>query len=163
MQLTTKVRKNTAILLAAAAIALATTACFPDSAPGQPSDSYAAGIFQAVNQDRANNGLPALGYSPKLTNQAGNWAWQMMHDNTLYHQNLSALLSSSDYSNYYTLGENIIVAPGNYTPAQLEAAWMASAPHRANILSSSFNVMGTGEVWGPDGRVWAVVDFGGLS
>jgi uncharacterized protein YkwD len=60
------------------------------------------------------------------------------------------------------LGENIIVAPGHYTPEQLEAAWMASAPHRANILSRGFNVVGVGMSRGPDGRIWATVDFGGV-
>ena len=48
--------------------------------------------------------------------------------NSLYHQNLSALLYSSDYTVYYTLGENILVGPGSMSPASIEGAWRASAP-----------------------------------
>jgi uncharacterized protein YkwD len=39
---------------------------------------------------------------------------------------------------------------------------MASPPHRANILSRGFNVVGVGMARGPDGRIWATVDFGGV-
>jgi uncharacterized protein YkwD len=86
----------------------------------------------------------------------------MASANNLYHQNLSALMSQPDYSAFYTLGENILVGPGTMSPAQMEAAWMGSAPHRANILSGSFNVVGIGVFRGPDGRWWATQDFGGI-
>ena len=83
-------------------------------------------------------------------------------DNWLRHQNLSAVLNGGDFAAFHTLGENIIVAPGNFTPDQLEAVWWASPPHRANIVNGSYNVVGIGAFWGPDGRLWSVVDFGGL-
>ncbi len=86
----------------------------------------------------------------------------MSNANSLYHQNLSALLSSSDYTAYYTLGENILVGPGSMSPASIEAAWRNSAPHWANISNGSFNVVGIGYTRGPDGRIWAVQEFGGL-
>ena len=86
----------------------------------------------------------------------------MSVDNSLHHQDLGGILNSSDYAAFRSLGENIIVAPGNQTPEQLEAAWMASAPHKANIMSRSYNTMGVGVFYGPDGRVWAAVDFGGV-
>jgi uncharacterized protein YkwD len=159
---TALLRKRTALIVLAAAIALCTTACFPDSAPGEPANPYVRSVYQAINQDRANAGLPALTHSPKLENLAGTWAWQMSVDNSLHHQDLSSLLYSSDYSHFSTLGENIIVGPGNMSAQALEAAWMNSAPHRANILNGSFNVVGIGVFYGPDGRVWSVVDFGAI-
>jgi uncharacterized protein YkwD len=158
----TLLRKRTALLVLAALIALCTTACFPDTAPGEPSNPYTRGIFEAMNQDRVNNGLRPLVQSPKLENLAGTWAWQMSVDNYLHHQDLAGVLYSPDLTPYYTLGENIIVAPGNMAPWQLEAAWMYSPAHRANILNSNFNVVGIGAFWGPDGRLWSVVDFGGV-
>ena len=82
--------------------------------------------------------------------------------NSLYHQNLSALLYSSDYAAFHTLGENILVGPGSMSPSSIESAWRASAPHWANITSRSFNVVGIGYVRGPDGRIWAVQEFGGI-
>ena len=39
---------------------------------------------------------------------------------------------------------------------------MASPDHRRNILSGNFNLVGIGYVRGPDGRLWAVQDFGGI-
>ncbi len=60
------------------------------------------------------------------------------------------------------MGENIIVGPGGMSPQSVEGAWMASAPHRANILSRAFNIVGIGYVRGFDGRIWAVQEFGGI-
>jgi uncharacterized protein YkwD len=162
MRATTRLRKRAAIVVMAAAIALGTTACFPDVSSSGPTDPYISALYQAMNQDRANNGLPPLSHSPKLENLAGTWAWQMASANSLYHQDLAGVLNTPDFQAFHTLGENIIVAPGSYTPQQLEAAWMASAPHRANILSGAFNVVGLGRFVGPDGRLWAAADFGGI-
>ena len=50
---TTLLRKRTALIVLAAAIALCTTACFPDAAPGEPANAYVRGVYQAINQDRA--------------------------------------------------------------------------------------------------------------
>jgi uncharacterized protein YkwD len=82
--------------------------------------------------------------------------------NSLYHQNLGALLAGPDYNYYYTLGENILVGPGSMSPNAIETAWRNSPPHWANITSRSFNVVGIGYYRGPDGRLWAVQEFGGL-
>jgi uncharacterized protein YkwD len=162
MRVDTRVRKRTVLVASVAALVLLATACFPDVAPGEPADSASAAVFRAVNQDRANAGLAPLSHSPKLTNLAGTWSWQMSQDNWLHHQDLAGVLYSPDYHAFSTLGENILVAPGHYSPEQLEAAWMNSPPHRSNILSRNFNVMGVGVFRGPDGRLWATVDFGGL-
>jgi uncharacterized protein YkwD len=162
MRLTTRVRKGAAVTLMMGLIAVGTTACFPVTSASPPADPYLAAMYNAINRDRANAGVPGLVNSPKLGNLAGSWSWQMSQDGWLRHQNLSAILYGPDFEAFYTLGENIIVAPGHYTPEQLEAAWMASAPHRANILSRGFNVVGVGMSRGPDGRIWATVDFGGV-
>lgn len=162
MRATTRLRKRTTIVVMAAAVALGTTACFPNVSSSPPTDPYINALYNAMNQDRANNGLPPLSQSPKLENLAGTWSWQMAQANSLYHQDLGGVLNSDDYQGFRTLGENILVAPGNYTPQQIEAAWMGSAPHRANILSGAFNIVGLGKFVGPDGRVWATADFGGI-
>ena len=43
----------------------------------------------------------------------------------------------------------------------MEAAWMQSAPHRANILNGAYTAAGVGIAYSSDGRAWAAVDFGG--
>jgi len=162
MRLITRFRKQTAIALMAAAIAMLTAGCFADTAPGEPSDPNAASLFRWINFDRGQNGLGPLQYGPKLTNQAGNWAWQMCADRSLHHQDLNALIGSPDYANYHSLGENILVAPGASSMADLESVWMNSAPHRGNILNGGFNVVGVGVFGCGDGQWYAAADFGSL-
>ena len=82
--------------------------------------------------------------------------------NSLYHQNLGALITSPGYFGYRAMGENIFVGPGGVSPNQVEGTWMGSAPHRANILSGGFNIVGIGYVRGADGRLWVVQDFGAI-
>ena len=155
--------KRAAAVVMTAIVGFGLTSCaLPNTSVQGPSDPYTSGLWQALNRDRGANRLAGLTWSPKLANTASNWAHQMANANTLYHQNLSALISSPDYAGYYTLGENILVGPGSMTPDSMEAAWMASAPHRANILSGAFNIVGIGYFRGPDGRIWAVQDFGGI-
>jgi uncharacterized protein YkwD len=156
-------RKTAAIVLLMAVVGLGLTGCFPDTSSTPPSDPFINDLYNRMNYDRATVGRPPLTWSPKLANNAGWWAHQMSNANSLYHQNLSALLSTSDYVNYWTLGENILVGPGSMTPAQIESAWRNSGPHWANISSGSFNVAGIGIYRGPDGRIWAVQEFGGLN
>ena len=163
MRVKTFLGKRTAAIALTAIVGLGLSSCgFANTSSATPSDPFVAQLFSALNADRAANGLPALTWGPKLANTAGSWASQMSRAGSLYHQNLSALISSADYAGYSTLGENIIVGPGSMSPGQIEAAWLASAPHRANLLSRSFNVVGIGYVRGPDGRIWAVQDFGGI-
>jgi uncharacterized protein YkwD len=163
MRVQQSVRKRVAIVAAAAIIGLTAASCgFANTSSGGPADSYAAGLYNALNYNRVMNGLPQLTWSPKLANQAGSWAHQMANANTLYHQDLGALIGSPDYFGYRTLGENIMVGPGALSANQVEGSWMASGPHRANILSGAFNIVGIGYYRGPDGRIWAVQDFGGI-
>jgi uncharacterized protein YkwD len=162
MSARTMVGKKAGVIAVAVLVSFGLTSCFADTSATGPTDPTLAGMYQLLNQDRAANGLPALTWSPKLQNLAGAWAHQMADVNTLYHQDLGGVISSSDFANYYTLGENILVGPGTLTPAQMETAWMNSAGHRANILSGNYNIVGIGLVHGPDGRIWAVVDFGGI-
>jgi len=147
----------------AVTLSIGVSSCgFANTSSTGPSDPYAAGLFNELNADRAGNNLPPLTWSPKLANQAGTWAAHMSSVGTLYHQNLGALIDSSDYVGYRSLGENILVGPGAMTPDNVESAWMASPPHRANIASPAFNIVGIAYWRGPDGRIWAVQDFGGI-
>jgi uncharacterized protein YkwD len=150
------------LVVAIAIIGLCTTACFPNSAPGEPPDPYVRTIFRAINRDRANAGLAPLARSPKLENLAGTWAWRMTVDNWLRHQDLGGLLRSPDLSGFHSLYENVGTYFPDPGPEQVEADWMSSPQHRGNILNPSVNVVGIGVFHGGDGQVWAVADFGGI-
>src|SRR5215208_1762538 len=93
--------KRSAAIAMTMFIALGLSSCsFANTSSTPPSDPYTNALYNALNNDRARNGLPALTWSPKLANQAGTWANQMSDANMLYHQNLSALLSSPNYAGY---------------------------------------------------------------
>jgi uncharacterized protein YkwD len=159
----TLLKKKTAAVAMAALIAIGLSACgLPNSASGPPtSDPYLVRLYNAMNYDRIGSGAPALTWSPKLSSNAGNWSWQMSHDNTLYHQNLALLLASPDYVVWRTLGENIMVGPGTMSADSIEAAWRGSPPHWANITSRAFTHVGIGYYRAPDGRIWAAQEFAG--
>jgi uncharacterized protein YkwD len=154
--------RRVGVLFAAAAIALSATGCFANVSSSPPVDIVDNAIYQAMNHDRQVNGVAPLRWSPKLGNTAFQWAYHEATVNSMYHQDLTALLYSSDYNGWYTLGENLLVGPTNMPISSMEQAWMNSYGHRANILNGSFNAVGVAHVWGPDGRIWVVVDFGGL-
>jgi uncharacterized protein YkwD len=162
MQVHTLVRKRVGVVVVAAIVALGSTACFPDTSSTGPSDPTLAAMYQALNADRAANGLGGLTWSPKLTNLAGTWAHSMAATGILGHQNLAGIVGQGDFAPYWAMGENILVGPGNMSAGEMEAAWMNSSAHRANILSGNYNVVGIGVFHGGDGRAWAVVDFGGV-
>src|SRR3954452_4630976 len=145
----------------AAVIGIGATACLPTTGP-DPDNPYQNMLLQAMNRDRANNGLPRLTWSPKLSILAMDWANQMARVGNLYHQDLGAVINRGDYGEFWTLGENILVGPGNMPIDQMESVWMNSPGHRANILSRNYNVVGLAFVTGPDGRMWVCVDFGGV-
>jgi uncharacterized protein YkwD len=163
MRAKTLLTRRTAAVAMTLLIGVALSSCgFANASSAPPSDPYQAALFNSLNYNRLQNGLPPLTWSPKLANAAGTWAWQMAATNGLYHQNLSALISSPDYAGYRTMGENILVAPADMSATQAEAQWMASPPHRANILSGAFNIVGIGYVRDGSGRIWLVQDFGGV-
>ena len=157
-------RKAVAVVFALL-VGVGVAACAPPppaptpTASGSPGDAFASQLFQAVNADLASVGEPAFAWDAGLAAKATAWAQQMAAANSLYHQNLSALLGQ--FPQYHTLGENIMVGPGSMSAASIEAAWRGSALHWANITNRAFNYIGIGYYRGPDGRIWAVQDFGG--
>jgi uncharacterized protein YkwD len=155
-------RRGAAVMVALL-IALGLSSCaIPATSNAGPSDPTVSAMFQALNADRGRSGLPALSWRANLANTAASWASQMARAGSLYHQNLGSLIRSPEYAGYRAMGENILVGPGNMSGQTMESNWMASAPHRANILSGAYNVVGIGYYRGPDGRLWAVQDFGGV-
>jgi uncharacterized protein YkwD len=114
-------------------------------------------VLAAMNADRAANGLGPLGWHGGLAGYAQSWANWMAANGSLTHQSLGPLLGLG----FGTVGENVLVGPASMSAGAMEAAWMNSAGHRANILNGAFSAAGVGSAIGPDGRIWVAVDFGG--
>jgi uncharacterized protein YkwD len=157
--------KRVAAVLMTALVALGVSSCAaPASAPAGPAQSAAPGaagaIVDAMNQDRAAAGLGGLSYNDQLAGSGQAWSGTIANGGSLFHQNLSSLLSQPAWGGYRTLGENLLVGPGAMSAGQMETAWMNSPGHRANILNGSFTMVGVG-ITQSGGRVWVAVEFGG--
>ena len=118
-------------------------------------------VLEAINQDRARNGVGALSGSAQLSALASAWSRQVANTGSLSHQDPGLILGSPGYDEYRAFGENVLVGSASLTAAQIEGTWMSSPEHRSNILFPTFNIAGVGCVIGPDRRLWVVVDFGG--
>jgi uncharacterized protein YkwD len=162
--MTTKFKRRVAILVAVSALSMSAAGCLQDATPGvPPSDLLQHQVMDGMNFQRWIAGVPGLTNSPKLSWLATVWAATMATTTGFTHQNLSdRLFNDPYYSNYYTLGENILVGPGNMSADQMLSSWMGSTPHRNNILSRNFNIAGVGWFRSGDGRLWVCVDFGGI-
>lgn len=116
------------------------------------------------NQVRAQHGLGALTVHPLFTAESRGWSAVMAATGTLAHQT-----TTSGHGSYVDTtckaagltwtwcGEN--VAAGQPTAADVHAAWMASAGHRAAILRPDATVVGVGAWRDANGRIWWTARF----
>ena len=117
----------------------------------------AGAVLVAMNGDRGANGLRGLCWNAELGGIAEAWAEWMAANQTVSHQDLNAVIGSTPFT---TMGENLLVGPAGLDAGSMEADWMGSGPHRANILGG-YTATGVGIAAGSDGSWWVVVDFGG--
>lgn len=107
-------------------------------------------VFNLINKQRTNNGLPALKNDSEVQRIARIKAQDMV-DNNYFSHNSPTYGSPFDMMksfkvSYKTAGENIAANSSNSSAV---TAWMNSSGHKANILNSSFNYTGIGVVSSP--------------
>lgn len=127
------------------------------STPAQTSSSPSSGtgILDRTNAARADAGVAALDANACLGRMAQRHAERLAAQGRLYHQGLSAVMSSCGMS---TAGENVAM---NHTgPSAMVGQWLRSSGHRANLLSSRFSLIGVGVAQGRDGAWYGVQVFG---
>ncbi|SDJ64935.1 SafA/ExsA family spore coat assembly protein [Sediminibacillus albus] len=111
-------------------------------------------VIQLTNQERAQNGLPALKPDWELSRVARYKSRDML--NNQYFSHTSPTYGSpfdmmSDFGiNYSSAAENI--ARGQRTPRSVVQAWMNSSGHRKNILNGNYTHIGVGYV--SNGNYW---------
>jgi hypothetical protein len=127
-----------------------------DPAPSGRSPRTIALAFEwAIDIERGAHGLAPLSVDPDVANQAQAWSGGMALYGTLAHdRSFGAELATADPS-FRSGGENVGVGP---SPGSVEQAFMASPPHRANILGS-YSHMGVGVAIDGSGRVWVTERF----
>jgi uncharacterized protein YkwD len=108
-------------------------------------------IAQRVNNSRAAAGRAPLGQNLELSMKAQRWAEHLAARGALAH---SSLPDGITYR-WRSLGENVGVGS---SIGAVHQGYMSSPGHRANILSSTFDYIGTGYATG-GGRVYTVQVF----
>ncbi len=133
--------------------ALAGSAAFAGSASASPAGDLAT----ATNSARVSAGLAPLSVNAQLSAVAQAWANKLAAASVLSHN--PAL--QAQVSNWTVLGENVGMAGDVPT---VQAAFMASPHHKANILDPRYTQMGVGSatsIYPSCGCpvLWVVVDF----
>jgi len=129
----------------------------------KPSATITQEELQAVellNKDREVQGLPRLIIDRRLVQVARGHAADMMTRNYFSHTNPEGQspfdrLKTNNIA-YKSAGENIAY---NYSLEDMEAAWMDSPGHRANILNARFTHVGVGLHIGENGVIYGVQLF----
>jgi len=104
-----------------------------------------------LNTDRRANRLSTLSVQADAQAKAQAWAEKLARENTLYHSNLP----DGIHVRWCSIGENIGYGPSS---GAIEAAYMASPPHHANIVNTKWNGVGIGYATNGN-RVFTVQEF----
>lgn len=105
------------------------------------------------NQARLDGGFRRLRMDGEMSKLARAHSRDMSARGSIFHNTSAAL--TGGITGWSSIGENVGVGA---TTTSLQAAFMASAPHRKNILNSGFTHVGIGMVNGK-GRKWVTVIF----
>lgn len=138
------------ILLVTVKIASVSLVVFNPVTPSLAAPITTENIINLANQARIENGLGELKGSTLLSRAAQNKANDMLARQYFAHntpdgQTPWTFIKAVGYS-YTTAGENLAI---DFTQAEnIQAAWMNSPGHRANILNGNFTEIGIGIVSG---------------
>jgi uncharacterized protein YkwD len=158
------------IIAAVVGVSAATVAATPARAAGFDTGAAEARLYATINRDRADNGLGPLVSSPALSNIARGGSFSAC--GIVVHGRSQDMIERDYFSHpippcgtlvfpalaplhLSAAGENIgwnNVSPEAASVDQLNAAFMRSAEHRANILGN-YNQVGVGAFAAPGG--WA--------
>ena len=113
-------------------------------------------VVRLVNIERTNRGLAALTSHWELSRVARYKSQDMIDKNYFAHNSPTYGSPFNMMENFglkfSAAGENI--AYGQKTPQEVVTAWMNSAGHRANILSSAFTHIGVGAAKKSNGTLY---------
>src|SRR5438105_5920216 len=139
------------------ATARAQTPTTRPASTARPHVTIGTGQWGLINQDRAAAGLSALRWNACLAAIATQNAARMAAQGFISHTNgpmldLGCRLGSR-------AGENVGYLSSGINDVKMNVMFMASAPHRANILGA-YNYVGVAWVVAPNGSAYIAVEFG---
>jgi len=145
-------RRQVALVLLLAAVLVSSGIAIT---PAQAGTGLRGQMAPLINDDRAARDRAALELDLELSRYAKKHSQDMADAGSLFHtEDLAAKLKGKHWS---IGGENVGVAP---SLADLEDMFMASAPHRRNILNREFDHFAVGVVES-DGNFWVTIIFYG--
>jgi uncharacterized protein YkwD len=98
-------------------------------------------LVAAVNSVRALHLLPRLHVDVRLARAARSHSLDMLRHNYFAHGNFGARMSAFRVRGSF-FAENLVWSSGVMSANAAVAAWMASPPHRANLLDSRLRRIG---------------------
>ena len=138
------------IALVLTTVVVAMAAVLVDTSPADATTAENE-LFTRINRARIVHGRHVLARKYDLTLVARAQAQRMANSGTLYHNpNLTTAVR-----NWRWVGENVGYGP---TVLAVHRAFMASPPHRANVLDRDYTQVGVGVVR-RGSRVWVVEVF----
>src|SRR5207249_5563990 len=107
-------------------------------------------VLTKLNKVRAHHGLRPLHLNLELTDAAAQHSVEMGSDGYFEHRSFDGTpfwkrisrFYTADGRGYWSVGENLLWSSGTLDPSAAVAEWMASPPHRANILSRRWHEVG---------------------
>ena len=151
-----RVSRASALLVAVVVVAVAAA---PGSARARGGSQTRTAQLQAallaqINSFRAAHGLRRLRISRGLTVVAGAHSAQMARLGFFSHNSANGQSFSQRLARFYTprgfrswtVGENLVWGGPDIGPARAFQLWLASPPHRANLLNPSWREIGLGAV-----------------
>lgn len=100
-------------------------------------------MIDLVNSSRSSARVSAVSGNDQTANKAQAWAAHMARTGVVEHTGGGSRIDTSGIPKWCSVGENVGMAT---SIADLHAAWMRSTAHKSNILSTTFNRIGTGVV-----------------
>ena len=158
------------LFLCACSTTLSNQTSSPQAGVTTTENQIARAVFQAINQSRADNGLPSLTWSTALANSARQHGLTMQAANTLSHQ-LPGEAAFGDRErqqgvNWTWAAENIGETSDQTVNGALglHQAMMNEKPpddgHRQNILTTNANILGVDILIDQQhGLLWLTEDF----
>lgn len=134
------------------------------SVPAEPNDIERR-AFEQTNLVRIKNGLPAFAWDSDVCRMARIHSENMSRQGYFAHNTPDGLrlrdrAREAGILQFTVLGENIAYNQGYEDPGAFAVErWMASAKHRANILSPEFRAMAIGSFVAADGSVYLTQTF----
>ncbi len=143
-------RSARSALLSLLAVTLVGSTALVGAAPAGATTTRAQRMVEKINTARVNHGLRPLHTSPDLMAAARAHSGAMAGQGLLFHTASFSSLCCWDH-----IAENVGMG---YSVLDLHHAFMASAPHRANILDRRMEQLGVGFV-SVNGQLWVTEVF----